>query len=675
MSTILVRHLVVVLLLCATSGCSIVREFRPSVVIDPMTPGEYIAQQRGDILTTQGLSATTTQTLRVAGLDPHGCLAAASDCIADIDAIAELTDEQRLSAQSEMWLHLAMVRAQEHAKAQGKGGVTGETDTFSPWIEAARHAYAYLFFTSRGPGERAFEDRQTQVRSWYNYAVEQAVIQMFESSLEPVSQDAVIAGAGHAIQRGDWRLRLELDEVRLPEGVDMPRELVPAAALAFHGFQSTYRRDGLGAELVAVMEDDPVSVQVEPEEAIVKLDRRSLRAPAWSEMPSPNLTVLFHFEGADLATVLKTRDIRVQAHDPLRDNEVNLRGQRVPLAANFTAGYGLWLARSGFSQQSLRTLFGRERGIDRPHLYLMQPFDPDRRIILMVHGLASSPEAWVNVANEIMGDEQLRREFQIWQVYYPTNLPVAMNHAAIRRVVEDALKHYDPERTQVASRDMVMVGHSMGGFITRLMVSSAEQELWGWIREEDRIPADRLERMRPRLDPMLRFKPFPGVERAIFIATPHKGTAVAGHRLGRWVSGLVRMPLTLLESFGDVLQNGPDQDRAPKGAARAPNSIDNLDEHDGFVRAAATLPISPDVSYHSIIAQADPAVALQDSDDGLVPYRSSHLAGALSEKVVISGHSVQETAQAILEIRRILHQDLDETEARQERQSGQDVPR
>jgi hypothetical protein len=49
---------------------------------------------------------------------------------------------------------------------------------------------------------------------------------------------------------------------------------------------------------------------------------------------------------------------------------------------------------------------------------------------------------------------------------------------------------------------------------------------------------------------------------------------------------------------------------------------------------------------------------LHASDDGLVPYRSSHLAGAASEKVIVSGHSVQETAEAILEVRRILHENL-----------------
>ena len=160
-----------------------------------------------------------------------------------------------------------------------------------------------------------------------------------------------------------------------------------------------------------------------------------------------------------------------------------------------------------------------------------------------------------------------------------------------------------------------------------------------------------------RIDPMLRFEPFPHVSRAIFIATPHRGTSVAGGRLGRWMAGFIRFPVTVLEELAHTL--------APNAAASSheslghiPNSVDNLDENDPFVRAAADFPISAQVNYHSIVAQANAEVALADSDDGLVPYRSAHLPGAQSEKVIISGHSVQQNAAAILEIQRILGEDM-----------------
>ena len=120
------------------------------------------------------------------------------------------------------------------------------------------------------------------------------------------------------------------------------------------------------------------------------------------------------------------------------------------------------------------------------------------------------------------------------------------------------------------------------------------------------------------------------------------------------------LPLAMLEQIGDVtgLFTRPGPDGADAGPQRIPNSIDNLRDDDPFVRAAAGLPIGPRVRYHSIIGQAEPGLPLAQSSDGIVPYASAHLSGAASERVLASEHSVQEHPLAILEIRRILREQL-----------------
>ncbi|MGO3743106.1 esterase/lipase family protein [Kerstersia sp.] len=680
-------------------GCSLLREFQPSVVVKPMTANEYITLQRGDILTTGKLSEKTAQTIRVTGLDQGDCAVTASlVCIEALGKVQGILDEQRMSALSELWLQWAMKEI-PNTHPEDPGGL-------APWMEAARHAYAYLFFTPRSPGERAFEDRQTQVRDWYNYAVQEAVARLFAVRRnQPAASDSTQT----RFRLGDWLLDVDL-ALRLPEGVDMVKELVPASSLAFQGLRSTYRRDGFGAELVAVMDEPALNVlaadAVPPDPKLedsaqatremaergsarpAKLagdemerarhggpeDERARRwaqwrAASWSEMPSPNITVVFRYAGQTLEEVLASREVNISVHDPLVERDLTIDGEAVPLAGNFTAGYGLWLARSGFNRQSLSNLFGRDDGMERPHLYMMQPYDPNRRIILMLHGLASSPEAWVNVANEIMGDEALRAEFQVWQVYYPTNLPLVFNHVAIRRLLERTLHHFDPDGSAAASQGLVLVGHSMGGMISRMMISSADEQLWDWALKEHPMEPERLERLRSKADPMLRFQPFPGVERAVFIAAPHRGTPVAGHTLVRWIASFIRLPLTILENFDDALQARPPGSGSGE-LTSVPTSIDNLNEHDSFVKTAADLPISDAVRYHSIIARQQPKGPLLESDDGVVPYRSAHLPKAVSEKIIVAGHSVQETAAAILELRRILHEDI----AEQRRRSGKPAP-
>lgn len=657
-------RLVWMLLLCvAVSGCAVLREFRPAVAVEPLSPGDYIALQRGDILTRGRLSEATAQTLRIAGLPPEACMPAPQQaCIEPLAAMAGIDDERRLSALAELWL----LQAQGLAAQPGAGSAQAPVQA---WLEAARHAYGYLFLTGRAPGDRAFEDRQTQTRDWYNHAVQQVVSGLFDAG---VADAAAQDGQGRQqLAYAGWQLTLDSGQVRLPGDEAMPRDLVPASALAFTGMLGIWRRDGFGAELVAVTGPDPVTRTGQGGPGDVAAGDAGGHRPhpghapahAWSEMPSPSLTVLLRFPAQDLAELLATRQATVSIHDPYRDAEVSLHGQRVPLAANFSAGYGLWLADSGFNRQSLRTLFGRADGIEHPHLYLMQPWDPERRVIVMLHGLASSPEAWVNVANEITGDEALRAQFQIWQVYYPTNMPIAYNHAVIRRQLQQVLAHFDPHGTSAAARDMVVIGHSMGGVIARLLVSRSGDTLWDAMADMGDLDPARQARVRERLAPMLRFEPVPQVGRAIFIATPHRGTEVAGNRLAKLLSRLVRLPLTLLEGFGDVLQVLAGGQAGAGDAPRVPNSIDNLDRNDPFMRAAADLPISPRVTYHSIIARARPDGRLEDSNDGLVPYASAHLPGAASETVIESGHSVQQTAQAVLEIRRILHADLAERSA------------
>ncbi|MBB5444857.1 pimeloyl-ACP methyl ester carboxylesterase [Paraburkholderia sp. WSM4177] len=358
------------------------------------------------------------------------------------------------------------------------------------------------------------------------------------------------------------------------------------------------------------------------------------------------------FSQGTLEQVLTSHEVVLSVYDPYREGSVERHGQTVPLSANFSAGYGIWLARSGFAGQSLRTLFGSAHGIDTPRIYMTQPFDPNRRIILMLHGLASSPEAWVNVANDIQGDEVLRQHFQVWQVYYPTNVPILVNLARFRRATQQTLVHFDPDGTAPASHGMVLIGHSMGGVLARLLVSTSGDALWATFEDKYVPEGTDIDREDERLNRLLNFTPMPQVERAIFIAAPHRGTPFASNRLSRWAANLVRLPLALLNEIEEVMQTATNIE--PQGRTfHVPNSIEHLRETDPLIRATSQLPISAEVCFHSIIARRRENGPLEDSDDGVVPYRSAHLVGALSEKVIVAGHGVQETPRAILEIRRI----------------------
>ncbi|MCI2260800.1 esterase/lipase family protein [Xanthomonas indica] len=615
-----------VALACVVLGLALCAGGCASVTLQRVDAARYIQAKRGDALSAARPSDAALQTLNVAGLDAARCTATVAPCVEQLLGNTDLDQERALATASE----LSLLAAQRAAKQQPDGDAT-----LAAWLQAARYAYSYLFFSGRTPSERAFEERQTQVRDYYNYAVQQAVTALFARYRRhpPATHDA---GAQIAALP-EWTVTLDASGIGSPKDMPMPEAMLAASGLRFDGLRSVYRRDGFGAEMVAVL-PRPAP------DAIGAADA----APAYSDMPTPNLTVLLRFDGRTLKEVLAGHSAHVEVHDPSLSERVATGGADVPLAANFSAGYGVWMARAGFAAQSLRTLLGLGHGIDRPHVFLTQPYDPNRRVLVLLHGLASSPEAWVNLANDLLGDPQVRARYQIWLVYYPTNLPIPYTHLQVRTALQQTLDQFDPQRRSVSAHDMVLIGHSMGGVLARLMVSSSDGErLWRTLFDGAALDPQARQALQARLGPMLHFAPMPEVSEAIFLATPQRGTPEAAGTLGELARAVIGLPRRVLDQFKDIA--GKDM------LGPLPNSIDSLSDRDPFILAAAQLPISPQVTYHSIIGQEDPRVPLTQSSDGIVPYWSAHLPGAASETVVVSGHSVQQTPQAILQIRRLLH--------------------
>ena len=204
---------------------------------------------------------------------------------------------------------------------------------------------------------------------------------------------------------------------------------------------------------------------------------------------------------------------------------------------------------------------------------------------------------------------------------------------------------------------MVLIGHSMGGLLAKLMVQDSRSLLWEGISNQ---PASRLGGP-PEAREMLRqavfFKPVPGVRRIIFIATPHRGSRLdrgAIHTLG---TRLVRHADSLQHAYETLLKsNGPDYflDTFREGL---PTSVDELTWGHPRLLTLCDLGIDRSAEYHSIIADlSDPPG--DGGTDGVVPYASAHLDGAASELLVRGGHLCQAHPLVIRECRRILTEHL-----------------
>lgn len=603
-----------------------------TVRVKPTSLDRHDEARRADALTAGNSSEATRESLRTIGVPEGSCERTPRPCVRKLDSTAVLDDEQRLSAAAELWLAAAL--AQDRVNRD-------DTAALASYLEAARASYAYLFFSSRTPGDRALEDRQRQVRDFYNYATERTAA-LFVAAQHARDAAAQSRSLPAPIIAGSWQLALGFVDVHLPAGRPLA-ELMPASRLRFTGLRNSYRRDGFGAELVAVAAPPLAGAAA---------------TTGGEEVGFVAASVVLRFPGDTLSEVLAAHEAALDAYDSSRHASIALRGNDVRLAASFTAPYALWLERARFDRQAKHALFGRGEDLVEPRVYLAQPFDPARRTVVLIHGLASSPATWVDLANDLTGDEAIRGGYQVWEVFYRSGAPLAYNVRAIRDALEATFDRFDPRRETLASRDVVLVGHSMGGVISRLLLLDAGDGLWRALLGHA-PSADERERLAP-LQPYLDLRPMPEVSRAVFLAAPHQGAPMANGWIGKLGARLVRTPASLLTQMRQlasvVAADLPDAAAALRsGGSGGPDGINGLSDRLPLREVTGALPISPRVTYHSIVACQQPAMTPATCTDGLVPYASAHLHGAASELVVTpSGHSVQTTPQAILELRRIL---------------------
>lgn len=607
------------------SGCAVVSVKQHAV-------GDAAIARRADVLSSGKLSADTATTLAAVGLDHGACTREPDPCIVQMRGAAPV--EAWLAASAE--LQLARLQADKEAQPAASPLRTRLA------TEAARLSYAYLFLTPRTPEQRVFESRQQRVLAIYNRAVELLAQATFESSRAQ-------GGVGSSpVRVGEFETTVALHGFEASQLNQQPDELLASDTLGFDNLRAVYRRDGFGTSLVAVFPRP----QRDPEHAQV----------AYRDTRYLPVTVTVRFPGEDLDAVLASRELRLDAYNPYRIDSETIAGRTVPLAANFSAAYGVWLARSELAKLSLESLLKpRQSASFRPRVYLNQPYDPNKRVIILVHGLASSPEAWVNLANELLGDDDLRDRYQVWQVFYPTNLGLLASRQSIDAALQETFRHYDPEGDAAASRDAVLVGHSMGGVIARLLVSdSGERVLDATTASFAPAQAKRL-REEPLVRGLTVFAPMPQVGRVVFLASPHRGAGVADGWALRMVRKLIGLPFEVLRETAELARRANVDEQAMQRIGfhkgRPPTGPDDLSPTSWFMKVTQSVAIEPGLPFHTIVGRKDPAVPMAQSSDGYVPYASAHLDGAVSEVAITSGHSVQETPQAIIELRRILRED------------------
>jgi pimeloyl-ACP methyl ester carboxylesterase len=402
------------------------------------------------------------------------------------------------------------------------------------------------------------------------------------------------------------------------------------------GLLNNYRQAGIGAPLAAALTpvgEGPTQVRG--------------RIPPTVKVP---VTALLRIENPleGIASGSVRGQIELYPADEART--VTIEGRTVPLELAPSAALAYTLENAPVWKTEIAAFLSAEHSVFPGGLALLHPYRPGRIPVVFIHGTASSPARWAPMLNELENDPNLRDRFQFWFFTYNTSNPILLSAKELRDALHRVRSDLDPDGRDPALDQMVLIGHSQGGLLARLMVTDSGTRFWDNITKEPLSHLRMSEDLRELVKSSLFFEPQPFVKEIVFICTPHRGSFRVTGLVLDLVRRFVTLPARVVKGVAELAKDNP----AVLGEiTHMPTAVDNMLPGQQFIRTLASSPIAPGVTTHSIIAVRGIGPP-QGLSDGVVRYESAHLEGVASEKVVRSGHSAQDKPETIEEVRRIL---------------------
>ena len=607
-STALAVGLVVSLL---AAGCA------TPIGVKRIRPEEANRQLTANVLTTGKPGATAQEFLYRLNLSEKFRVDPANTINELHAGLGQVDESDRLFALAELSFDYA-----EHGGAR------------SYYLASAAYAWAFLFPENPAARPGCYDPRARTAMDLYNRGV----------------TAGLASGKGEEVDLSARRVALPFGPLQLdvdPSGFKFGGfQLVHFTSLAdfqVRGLRNRYRHRGIGAPLAA-------SVSKSGEE---RVDRW---IPPRTKVP---ITALLRFDDPRRGMSAGALHGTIQVYDAGERSTVQIGAVTVPMEYDMTTALAYQLEGAPVWDFEIAGFRSGDFSFTqmKDNLGMLHPYHPGRIPVVFVHGTASSPARWAEMINEMMNDPVLGRRYQFWFFLYNTGNPVAYSAMGLREALQHAVKDVDPEGKDPALRQMVVIGHSQGGLLTKMTVVNSGTRFWDARFqvpfEQADIPAETKDLLRRSMF----VEPLPFVTEVVFICTPHRGSFLAENFLGKIARRLVTFPAQVAKVSVDLVKLNPAG--AAQTAWHMPTAIDNMDWSNPFLKTLASLPIAPGVEAHSIVAVKGDGPP-EEGDDGVVKYSSAHIDGVASELIVRDSHSTQATPVTIEEVRRILYAHLKE---------------
>jgi pimeloyl-ACP methyl ester carboxylesterase len=638
---------------CASTGSSKWVSLR-STPRNPLTDALGLVAKQGPKPTER-----TLQLLR--RYDLEGKLGDKPALLAELSAINRREpNREHLYALSEL-AYIGAKRADSSLKSE---------DALELYGSSVLYAYEYLFDDSYSAASNEFDPQFRRACDLYNAALEGTLrIVQTQGALRP-GTSRIIKTANH-----DCELEVQLKSKGWHEA-DFDRvEFV--SDYEVHGLRNHYHNFGLGVPLIAIRshhEGADAAEQFYPPDlsfavtAFLRIDANSVRESDVTITPTSTADAVAVADGSPRRILRAVLEL----HDPLDSTYVDADGAQVPLETDLSTPLAHNLSQPALDEDTLSTagLLTPEKVQQVSGLYMLEPFRSDKIPVVMVHGLWSSPVTWMEMFNDLRSDPAIREQYQFWFYLYPSGQPFWQSAADMREDLAKMRLVLDPEHRAPALDQTVLVGHSMGGLVSRLQTVDSGNRFWGTLSDKPFTELQADPEIRDDLAETYFFDPNPSIRRVVTIGTPHRGSEFSND-FTKWLGRkLIHVPSKLMHGRSQLAARNPDY-FLPSAPLNITTSIDSLSPKSPLLPVLLEAPSGPWIKHHNIVGQA-PRDGLKNKasmwfsgeGDGVVSLDSARVDAAASQILVQADHmSVHRHPQSILEVRRILKLHIAELQA------------
>ncbi len=560
--------------------------------------------------------------LTVAQLQEHACKDNRRDVLF---ALAEFSYATAKNYESYTWVTV-------HQPDQTTKTLRGKRAARTYYFASAVYAYFYLFSEGQEAPPDLYDRHFRTACDFYNRGLAKALTEENSDDVNLISRELHLPMG---------KVSMTATRPGFPWSEAQFHEFVATDEYLVRGLSPRERVSGLGVPLIAIPD-------------------RTAFGSNWPSYYLPGLkapaSAFLRIEGTVCDMTSSRLKASLELYLAVTERELKIGDKAVPLETDLTAAIAYGLQHSIQWKARMVQLFtGRE--LIKSGIYLTQPYEPGKIPVVFVYGTGGSPSDWAGAFNTLQADPAVSSRYQFWYLVYNTGNPIAYSGWLLRNGLDKVVKELDPQGKDAALRNMVVIGHSQGGLVTKLTAVDSGNKFWSIVSDK---PIDQLglkPAERQLLGECMIFEHSPYVKRVVLACAPNLGSILVNNFIQNLAQRLISMPqqLTQLGTELATLNLGGTKSAAIKKLhGKVPTSVANMNPDNPFLLALHDIPLADDIKGHTIIGVCTPG-PIEDGNDTVVAYKSACLPGMESQTVVHCAHGdVPGDPVAIDDIRRIL---------------------